>query len=126
MLTLPHTVRIYIAAEPVDLRKGFDGLAAATREIVQADPLSGHLFVFINRRANRMKILLWQPSGYLLIYKRLERGRFTLPRHPGIGERHVEIEASELMVLLDGIDLRGSQRRVRWEPKKGLAWRATM
>jgi transposase len=125
MLTLPHTVRIYIAAEPVDLRKGFDALAAATREIVGADPLSGHLFVFINRRANRMKILVWQPSGYLLLYKRLERGRFTLPRHPSVGVRHVEIESSELMLLLDGIDLRGSQRRPRWSPKKALAWRAT-
>jgi transposase len=125
MLTLPHTVRIYIAAEAVDLRKSFDGLAAATREIIRAEPLSGHLFVFINRRANRMKILVWQPSGYLLLYKRLERGRFTLPQHPGIGERHVEIEASELTLLLDGIDLRGATRRPRWSPKKDVAWRAT-
>jgi len=125
VLALPHTVRIYIAAEPVDLRKGFDTLAAATREIVNADPLSGHLFVFINRRANRLKILVWQPTGYLLVYKRLERGRFTLPRHPAVGCRHVEIESSELLLLLDGIDLRGSQRRPRWSAKKELAWRAT-
>ena len=63
MLTLPSSVRIYVAAEPVDLRRGFDGLAAATRQIILADPLSGHLFVFLNRRSNRMKVLLWQPSG---------------------------------------------------------------
>lgn len=126
MLTLPHTVKIHVAAEPVDLRKGFDGLAGATRSIVGADPLSGHLFVFVNRRANRMKILVWQPSGYLLLYKRLEKGAFKLPRHPSVGERHVEIEASELMLLLDGIDLRGSTRRARWDRKKKLAWRATM
>lgn len=69
MLTLPSTVQIYVAAEPVDLRRGFDGLAAATREIIRAEPLSGHLFAFLNRRRNRLKILLWQPSGYLLIYK---------------------------------------------------------
>ena len=71
MLTLPNTVRIYVAAEPVDLRRGFDGLAAATRQIIREDPLSGALFVFLNRRANRLKILLWEPSGYLLIYNQL-------------------------------------------------------
>jgi len=121
MLTLPHTVKIYVAAEPVDLRKGFDGLSVATRSIIQADPLSGHLFVFVNRRGNRMKILHWQPSGFLLLYKRLERGTFKLPRHPSAGERHVEIEASELHLLLEGIDLRGSRRRPRWTPEKALA-----
>jgi transposase len=72
-----------------------------------------------------LKILTWQPTGYLLLYKRLERGRFTLPRHPAIGSRHVEIESSELTLLLDGIDLRGSRRRPRWFPKKTLAWCAT-
>ena len=71
MLTLPSSVRIYVAAEPVDLRRGFDGLAAATRQIILADPLSGHLFVFLNRRSNRMKVLLWQPSGYLLLFNQL-------------------------------------------------------
>ena len=73
-----------------------------------------------------MKILIWQPTGYLLLFKRLERGRFTLPRHPESGSSHVEIESSELTLLLDGIDLRGAQRRARWSPKKGLAWHATM
>ena len=116
MLTLPGTVRIYLAAEPVDLRRGFDGLAAATRQIICQDPLSGYLFAFINRRANRLKILLWESSGYLLIYKRLERGRFHLPRAPRPGTRHVEIEAAELMLMLEGIDLRGARRRKRWIP----------
>lgn len=116
MLTLPSTVRIYIAAEPVDLRRGFDGLAAATREIILRDPLSGCLFAFINRRANRMKILLWEPSGFLLIYKRLERGCFRLPRAPRPGARHVEMEATELMLMLEGIDLRGARCRKRWIP----------
>ena len=100
--------------------------ANTTREIVRADPLSGHVFAFINRRANRMKILVWQPSGYFLLYKRLERGRFTLPRHPEPGASHIEIESSELTLLLDGIDLRGARRRPRWSPKNALAWRATM
>lgn len=87
MLTLPQTVRIYVAAEPVDLRKGFDGLAAATRFLLRQDPLSGHLFVFMNRRANRLKVFLFERSGYLLLYKRLERGRFHLPLSPSRSTR---------------------------------------
>lgn len=121
MLTLPATVSIYVCAEPVDLRKGFDGLSAATRHVIREDPLSGHLFVFINRRRNRMKILLWQPSGYLLLYKRLERGRFRLPQTPAPGCRHVQIEASELTLMLEGIDLRNARRRPRWKPQNALA-----
>ena len=120
MLTRPATVRIYVAAEPVDLRRGFDGLAAATREIIRQDPLSGCLFAFTNRRANRLNVLLWEPSGYWLLYKRLERGRFRLPRTPRPGERHVEMEASELMLMLEGIDLRGARRRERWTPRENL------
>ncbi len=124
MLSLPSTVCIYVAAEPVDLRRGFDGLAAATREIIHRDPLSGCLFVFINRRANRLKILLWEPSGYLLIYKRLERERFHLPRAPRLGKRYVEMEAAELMLMLEGIDLRGARCRRRWTPGENvLAYR---
>lgn len=126
MLSLPSTVRIYLAAEPVDLRRGFDGLAAATRQVIAADPLSGHLFVFLNRRGNRMKILLWERSGYLLIYKRLEQGRFQLPRTPTVGKRHIEIEGSELALMMEGIDLRGAKRRKRWSPQKGLAQSATL
>jgi transposase len=124
VLTLPATVRIYVAAEPVDLRRGFDGLAAATREIIHRDPLSGCLFAFTNRRANRLKILLWEPSGYLLIYKRLERGRFHLPRSPRPGARHVEMEAAELMLMLEGIDLRGARHRKRWIPGENVLARS--
>ncbi len=116
MLTLSPQVRIYLAAAPVDLRKGFDGLAAATRDIVRQDPLSGHLFVFVNRRRNRLKLLVWQPSGYLLLYKRLEKGRFQLPTAPRPGEQHIEIGAVELSLLLEGIDLRGARRRPQWVP----------
>lgn len=123
MLSLPSTVRIYVAAEPVDLRRGFDGLAAATRQIIHADPLSGHLFVYTNRRANRLKILLWQSSGYLLVFKRLERGKFHLPRAPRRGERHVEMESTELTLMMEGIDLRGAQRRERWLPQKNVVAR---
>lgn len=116
MLSLPASVRIFVAAEPVDLRKGFDGLSGATRAIICRNPLSGHLFVFMNRRMNRAKILIWEPSGFWLLYKRLERGRFRLPKAPGEGARHVEMEASDLALMLEGIDLRGARRRPRWEP----------
>lgn len=121
MLTLPSSVRIYMASEPVDLRRGFDGLAAATRHIIHADPLSGHLFVFMNRRANRLKVLLWQPSGYLLLYKRLERGRFKLPHAPLPGRRHLEMEPCDLALMMEGIDLRGARRRKRWVQHNSLA-----
>jgi transposase len=121
VLTLPSTVRIYVATEPVDLRRGFDGLAAATREIIRENPLSGHLFVFINRRRNRLKILLWERSGYLLLYKRLERGCFQLPHARVAGQRHLEMEASDLTLMMEGIDLRGARRRRRWAPQNVLA-----
>lgn len=126
MLTLPSTVQIYVAAEPVDLRRGFDGLAAATRDIIRQDPLSGHLFVFLNRRANRLKVLVWQSSGYLLLYKRLERGRFHIPLQPAFGKQHVEIDAADLTLMIEGIDLRGARRRIRWQPHKVLAVRASV
>jgi len=116
VLSLPPTVKIYIAAGAVDLRKGFDGLSAVTREVIQMDPLSGHLFVFINRRRDRAKILVWDRSGFWLLYKRLERGRFHIPKAPLAGTSHIELEATELSLLLEGIDLSGARRRPRWEP----------
>jgi transposase len=114
MFTLPASVRIYVAAEPVDLRRSFDGLAAATRSLIRADPMSGHVFAFLNRRRNSLKLLVWDRTGYLVLYKRLERGTFTLSTEPRIGERHIEIDAGELGLMLEGLDLRGSHRRTRW------------
>ena len=117
MLTLPPSVQIYVATDPVDLRKGFDGLSSVVQHVIRRDPLSGHLFVFINRRRNRAKILVWERSGFVLVYKRLERGTFQMPAAPRLGQRHVELEASELTLLLEGIDLRGAHRRPRWTPQ---------
>jgi len=111
---LPASVRIYVAAEAVDLRRGFDGLAAATRSLIREDPLTGHLFVFLNRRRNRIKLLVWDRTGYLLLYKRLERGTFRLPTAPPAGQRHVEVDAGELGLMFEGVDLRGAVRRERW------------
>jgi len=121
VLTLPSSVRIYIAAEPVDLRRGFDGLAAATRSLL-GDPLSGHLFCFLNKRKNRIKVLVWDRTGYVLLYKRLERGTFALPTRPTPGRGQVEVDAAEFGLMLEGLDLRGARRRPRWyrSPHPGL------
>lgn len=114
MLTLPAAVRIYVAAEPVDLRRGFDGLAAATRNLIREDPLSGHVFTFLNRRRNRIKLLVWDRTGYVIVYKRLERGTFRLSTVPRVGDRHLEVDAGELGLILEGVDLRGATRQPRW------------
>lgn len=119
MLTLPGSVRIYVAAEAVDLRRGFDGLAAATRSLIGADPMSGHVFVFVNRRRNRIKLLVWDRTGYVLVYKRLERGTFELPSAPEPGRRHLEVDGGELGLMLEGLKLRGARRRPRWYRRAG-------
>jgi transposase len=111
---LPPAVRIYMAAEPVDLRRGFDGLAAATREVTRLNPMSGHVFGFLNRRRNRIKLLIWDRTGYLIVYKRLEVGTFSVTTTPPPGCRHVEIDAGDLALMLEGVDLRGAVRRTRW------------
>lgn len=113
MLMMPSTVRVYVAVGAHDLRKGFDGLAAVVRQSIGRDPLDGHLFVFINRRADRVKVLFWDRTGFCLVYKRLERGTFKRPV-AAAGGAHVEMEPAELTLLLEGIDLRDAHRRTRW------------
>jgi transposase len=118
MLTLPPSVRIFVCLTPADLRRSLDGLAALTREILQEDPLSGHLFVFFNRRRDRTKILFWDRSGLCLYYKRLEKGVFR-PSGLASSNRHrIEIEAADLLLLLEGIDLTDAKRRPGWVPRK--------
>lgn len=115
MLTLPSSVRIFIAAEAVDLRRGFDGLAAATRGIILGDPMSGHVFAFLNRRRNRIKLLVWDRSGFVLVYKRLAQGTFRIPTEPAPGCGHVELDSGDLGLMLEGIDLRDVRRQRRWK-----------
>ena len=117
MLMLSSAVRVYVALQPVDLRKGFDGLAAATRQIIEQDPLSGHAFVFFNRRRNRVKVLVWQRTGYLVLYKRLERGRFRVPRGGSDRERSVQLDGASLLMLLEGLDVHPMARRWVWQPQ---------
>ena len=96
---------------------GFDGLFALVRTRLQADPLSGHLFIFRNRAADRLKVLYWDADGYALWYKRLEEGTFKLPRIEQ-GTRSVQLRASELAMMLDGIDLKSVKRGKRYKRKK--------
>ncbi len=114
MLTLAASLRVYLASAPVDMRKSFDGLSAAARDVVGGDPLSGHLFVFFNRSRTIVKVLFWDRSGFCVFAKRLERGTFHLP--DTAGKSSVELEAAELSLILEGIDLRGARRRPRWSP----------
>ncbi|RMF83778.1 MAG: transposase [Planctomycetota bacterium] len=111
MLSLPPSVRIFVAREPADMRKQFDGLAALVIDVIDEDPQSGHLFVFYNKRRNRVKILWWDRSGYLLLCKRLEHGRFNFFDRADADGARIEVNASELALLLEGIDLRGARRR---------------
>ncbi len=115
MLSLPASVRIYFFAEPTDMRRGFDGLVAMVRA-AGLDEFSGHLFVFVSRRADRAKILMWERGGYVLWYKRLERGRFRRPQIvPEVTQ--VRLEPDQLTLLLEGIDLKTVRRPRRWAPK---------
>jgi transposase len=115
MLTLPSSVRIYLAATSVDMRRGHDGLVAVVRNQWKLDPYAGHLFVFVGRRSDRCKILYWDRGGFVLYYKRLERGRFRLPQLATDADS-VTVDATELAMLLDGIDVLTVKRPRRWEP----------
>lgn len=116
MLTLPPAVRLYVAPAAVDARKGFDGLSLYVQTQLQKDPLSGHLFIFFNRRRDQVSVLFWDRSGYVLWKKRLERGRFRLPLSWTQGGACAQVEAAELALVLEGIELQGARRRPRWTP----------
>ncbi|HEY3233283.1 MAG TPA: IS66 family insertion sequence element accessory protein TnpB [Polyangiaceae bacterium] len=117
---LPPSVRIFIATEPVDLRKGFEGLGAIVRTGWGRDLYSGHLFVFLGRRLDRCKILYFDRGGLVLYYKRLERGGFRLPPR-GEDARAVEMDGTQLAMLLDGIDVAKVERPKHWRPKRSAA-----
>jgi len=118
MLTLPPSVRIFVCLSPTDMRRSLDGLAALTRAVLHEDPLSGHLFVFFNRRRDRTKILLWDRSGLCLYYKRLEKGVFRLSAWEHPQRTRAEIEAADLALILEGIELADAKRRRRFLPRR--------
>lgn len=114
MLTLPSTVRVYVAAQPTDLRKSFDGLSIAVGNVLRLDPTSGHLFCFFNRRANQVRVLFWDRSGWCIVAKRLARGKFRLAGVLREDITCVQIDAAELALILEGIDLSTAKRHKRF------------
>lgn len=118
MILLPRAVRVYIATQPVNLRKSYDGLSNEVRSILAQDPLSGHVFAFLNRRKNQVKLLVWTRGGFTIVQKRLERGTFTFPQRVTSGAASVELDVHELSMLLEGIDLAGARASARWEPQQ--------
>jgi transposase len=113
MLSIPGAMTIFLAVAPTDLRKSHDGLAALVEHVLEADPFSGQLFVFRNKRADRVKLLYWDGDGYALWYKRLEVGCFRFPV-AGPDVTRVAIAASDLMMLLSGVDLASVKRSRRY------------
>jgi transposase len=113
MLSFPPSpqVKIFVCREPVDMRKSFDGLSAVVVNVVDHDPQSGHLFVFFNKRKNRMKALVYEPTGCWVLAKRLAAGRFQIFDRVGADKGRFEVTASELALILDGIDLRSLRRQ---------------
>jgi transposase len=114
MIGLPESVKIFLFSEPTDMRKGFDGLGGLVKT-AGGDVYSGHLFVFVSRRRDRAKILTFQKGGFVLWYKRLERGRFKPMSAP---ENQIEIDATQLAMLLDGIDVRRVKQPKHWQPPR--------
>lgn len=113
MMHLPASVRVYLCTSPCDMRRSFDGLHALVTNSLQLDALAGHLFVFSNRRRDRIKILYWDRDGFAVWAKRLEEGTYAMP-FTGSGEPRREITAQELGALLSGIDLSQAKRRKRY------------
>lgn len=113
MISLPSSVKIFLCLEPADMRRSFDGLAGMVEDVLEQDPLSGHLFVFRNRRADRVKLLYWDRDGLCIWYKRLEAGTFRFPTSQP-GQTSVTISAAEWAMLLDGVDLASVRRRKRY------------
>jgi len=114
MFTLPSVVQVFICLQPTDLRKSFDSLAALVAAVTEQNPLSGHLFVFLNRYRDKVKILFWDRSGYCLYYKRLEAGTFRLPVQTDTGVACCALSLPDLTLMLEGIDLSNCRRRKRF------------
>jgi transposase len=117
MLSLAPSVRIFLCLSPADMRRSFDGLARMVEAEIGRDPLAGHLYVFRNRRGDRLKILVWQGDGYVIWYKRLEEGTFGFPVDEGDS---LAIGAAQLATILEGVEIQGLKKRRRYERKLNL------
>jgi len=115
MLSISSQTRVFLARDPVDMRKSFHGLIGLTESVLEQDPLSGHLFVFINRRRDRIKLLYWGGTGFCIWYQHLEAGGYQLPNAATADpQQGIEITTTELSLILDGIDLSSVRQRRRY------------
>jgi transposase len=118
VLSLPPSVRLFVATQPVDGRKGADSLMMIVRDVFGHDPLGGHLFIFFSKRRDRVRVVYWDRNGFAMWSKRLQRGRYH-PSFSSDGKLAASaIEAAELALIVEGIELAGARRRPRWEPVK--------
>ena len=119
MFSLNERHRYFLCRSATDMRKGFDGLSGVVRNDLGMDPLSGDVFIFLNRRCTHMKLLVWEDSGFVVYYKRLERGRFEYPKVDG-SARSMDISWRQLMLIIQGIELQSVRQRKRFSlPEKG-------
>lgn len=115
MLTVGAGLKVFLATQSVDLRRGHDGLCSLVRNQMGLDPFTGHLYVFLGRRGDRVKCVFWDRGGFVLYYKKLARGRFKLPQVPRGADRIV-LDGTELAMLLGGYEVATSRRQPAWEP----------
>jgi transposase len=119
MIALSPQIRVFLYRRPTDMRKSFHGLIALTEAELKQDPLSGSLFVFVNRRRDRIKILYWGQTGFCIWYQQLQQGTYQLPRHESLREQDtLEVTRSQLSLILDGIDLTSARQRRRFQLEK--------
>lgn len=115
MLSASSQLKVFVARESVDLRRGHDGLCKLAESVLSGDPYSGHYFVFFGRRLDRIKVLFWGKSGFVVYYKRLARGRFRMPAL-GADGASLELDGAELAMLLGGFDVGSARRTPAWQP----------
>lgn len=118
MMLLPRAVKVYVATAPCNLKKSFDGLSNEVRAVLAQDPLSGHVFVFLNRRKTQVKLLLWTRGGFTIVHKRLEQGTFSFPSRVTAQAQSIEVDVHELVMLLEGIEVARAKTSPRWEPPR--------
>lgn len=116
MLTFPAGVKLFLATSAVDLRKSFNGLTLLVEQEFGLQAMTGHLFIFLNRRGNQVRILFWDRDGFCIVAKKLEQGTFRRTKEGLDGDTHVEIEVADLALLLEGIEVKEVRRSIRYKP----------
>lgn len=119
MISFTGALKVFVALEPQDMRKSFNGLAALVGDHLDADPYQGALYIFTNRRRNRIKILFWDGTGLWVACKRLEQGRFSWPKPSRKGQKRLSLTPEALALLTDGVDLKGARMRPWYEREEG-------